>query len=331
VPAILLHQNMRNFAGESSRRRERVYAYLGQPPPRARRPRSWRGVMPAAGTFGFPGIAAGLGGAGGGQGAVAIAGFTELTNPRGARTTVERLARALMGVAPARVELFNCGVTIVSRRRAGRRRILVQAPEYLALAIAPGVELLALGRVPLQGAIAAATSECEREPFACPWRLQQPPLASAEYRFVCYAVVRLSRGAEPIAVGFVHNTYTLASRQVTSGRLPTILGRIRNNPVETPSVVYVGGDFNVAPPAPPRPNARFPLWPYYAGIGPATPLAFPCGAGAGTTAGGNTYDWWVADRPPPVGAPPVASISTLTFDGREGLMSDHVAILLTLP
>jgi len=330
VPAILLHQNMRKFAGEWSRRPERVRAYLGQPPPQARRPRSWRGVIPAPRSFGFPGIAAGLGGAGGGPRTVAIAGFTELTNEPGARAAVERLARALMGVAPSRVELFNCGITMVSRRRAGRRPILVQAPEYLALAIAPGVELLALGRVPLQGDLAAATTECEGQPFACPWRLRQPPLASAEYRFVCYAVVELSRGAEPIAVGFVHNTFTLASRQVTSGRLPTILGRIRNNPVETPSVVYVGGDFNVAPPAPPRPNARFPLWPYSDEIGPATPLPFPGGAGAGTTAGGNTYDWWVADRPP-VGAPPVASISTLTFDGREGLMSDHVAILLTLP
>jgi hypothetical protein len=322
VPFVLFHQNMRQYASDrGAGRSDRTRAYLGERPVRARRPRNYRGVPLAQGTYGFPAVFAAL--PAGDE--IAVAGFTELTSQAGTVGAVERFAGQLMRGGVGHVAVFNCGSTVGGDRGG--------ISEYLGLAIARAVQLLELGRISMQGYLLPPAVECEPEPFACPWRNEIPPLASGDYRFVCYAVVQLPQQAAPIAVGFLHNTLKLGSRYVMMQRLPLIAQWIRASTVATLSVVYLGGDFNAEPPRPPRPTARFPLYPYVATLEPNTPMRFPGGAAEGTTWGGNTYDWWVADIPGQGGLP-VASISALTRDGREsreGLMSDHVAIMLTLP
>lgn len=315
MAAVLFHQNMQQFAGDGGRP-ERTAAYLGQLP--AQRPDTWPRII-APGSFGFPGVAAAIrADPRDGPRSVTVAGFTELTNAYGSSTAVERIAVALMPSGIYGVAVFNCGMTVGGERGP--------INEYVAIAIARRTDVLALGRVTMAGREFERALECEGPPFACPWRWSIPRLASADYRFVCFAVICRPGGRDAVAVGFFHNTYKLESRLIASQRLPTMVEAIRTNPVAPAAEVYVGGDFNVEPH---DPNDRHPLYPYDAEIGPGTPLPFG-GAPYGTSWGGNLYDYWLSDRPPSLGLP-ASSVSALTRDGMKQLMSDHAGIVLRIP
>lgn len=316
MPAVLFHQNMRTFAGEASRIHARQLAYCGSPPRRNELPATWPRVCPAYNAIGFPAIATAIAPLGPPAMTVCAIGLTELTNVVGARDAALTLSHALWQGGNGPVYMFNCGVTALGKR------------EYTAIALAAGVTVLALGRVVIGGDDREDRAEVETPPFAPERWTPIPGGGSADYRFIVYAVIRLGPVAPPIAVGFIHNTYSLDSRIVTALRMPWLVERIRNNGVARPQHIYIGGDFNVEPT---RPGTRHALTPYWVSTEHNTPLIFnPIGGrSGGTTWGGNTYDYWLSDVPWG-GALPLPAINTATWDGPRGLMSDHVAILLQI-
>jgi hypothetical protein len=308
VPALLFHQNMRTFAGDASRIEARMKAYRGKHPLRGERPLTWHNIGPAEGSFGFAGIGARLGDL---APSVCAVGLTELTNRNATARAARELTGLLMRSAPGEVLLFNCGVTALNKS------------EYSAIVLSRQVTPLAFGRVVAGGTY--EDIEIERPPFDVERWGQVSGSGSLDYRFVVYAVVRLADGTV-VGIGFIHNTYRLESRSTAAQRIGWYARRILENEVATPSHVYIGGDFNVGPHSP---RDRPPLHPYWVDTERNTPYPFDLidGRIGGTTWGGNSYDYWISDIPMG-GAYPLPAISTDTWDGPKGLMSDHVAILL---
>jgi hypothetical protein len=330
VPAFLFHQNMRTFSASPNSDRQNAYQGLVVPPPPC-----WPVPPPAAGSYGFPAINAGLPAAplvpGPGQQVhpqICIAGLTEIRSSN-ALPGAGVLTRILTG--PGRIYMFFAG------------RTASNIEEFATIGIANWIPVLALGRVVVAGG--ETTQEVTAAANVPPnWLLRDPARGSSlDYRWVVYALVRISPGGPPVAVGFIHNTYTLESRYTVAQRMPWIVSAIRENPVAPTDHVYIGGDFNVAPhPA----RDRGETYPYAAiAAGPGFFGAAGAVAGCqaampgGTTWSGRLFDYWLssvnpaAPRPPVVLGginTPVASVHTGTWDGPRGLMSDHVASLLQI-
>lgn len=302
---LVLHQNMRRFAGPYSRR-PRVAAYLGRPIPARDQPRAW-GRAPAAGSYGFGGV---RNGAVGGE-RFAVVGLTELTTAAAGAGLA--LTRPLTD-GGATTYVFNCGQTVFRYQ------------EFSTITVAAGVAVLAAGRLTFGPARVAEHQVTGRPPQ--PWMAQEPP-GPADYRAAVYVVVRLEAREAPVAVAFLHNVYRESvQRAATMVQVNAVAAAIRVNRVQPAAHVYFGGDFNV--PARDRPG-RQPLFAYDARV--AVPMTFPGARPGGTTWGGNLYDYWLSDVNPRAlgGAPrPVASVSSATLDGPRGLMSDHAASILRL-
>jgi hypothetical protein len=142
-------------------------------------------------------------------------------------------------------------------------------------------------------------------------------------------------GGNNIAVGFLHNMYTMLAQRITImaqlGNMLNRMGGAASGLPAVPNIVrrYIGGDFNVAFQAN-RPGATgFNGVPAIGGYPPP-----PCIPG-GTTWRGNDYDYWYSDQGGAVGPTiaPVASSHTATLDSgwhapAPHVMSDHTGIWL---
>jgi hypothetical protein len=328
--AILFHQNMRNFGGGAAARNA---AYNQQ----------------------FAAITGGLGAAG----PIAVAGFTEVTNDGAAATAfgpggVGGGLCAALGV----VHLANiaCGITA-----------LANGPEYVAIGVNAGYAIQRVGRifVNAEGYRNRISLFHDISPALAPtlhWRDSVYYDATNDYRGVVYVIVQVAVGVN-IAVGFLHNTYTLdeqAALVMTSlPHMMALMGegipaRLGNPPIPAIACAekYIGGDFNVGVRSP-RGTARIGFCYAYSNwlmmappipggaaayVPPPPPPAFVPG---GTLWRGNLYDYWYSSNDPNVApaAPlvvPVPSVDGGTLDSVTGVlagshnMSDHCAIGLQI-
>lgn len=292
---VLFHQNMRRFGGGSVPRNN-----------------GYNGVMAGGGAFGA--IAGGLGAAG----PVLVAGFTEVVNngaSNGALTTsCNRLGVTWRGN-------IACGITA-----------LAKGPEYIGIGVNAGNAIQTFGRM-LIGVGGGVHLIHQRGATAAAVNGRGWAGSSADYRGLVYVVIAIG-GGNNIAVGFLHNLYTLtAQRTLVMGQLANMLntmGAAANGLGPVPNIVrrYIGGDFNVAFVTP-----RLGATGFNGAPAPAYPPA-PC-AGVGTTWSGNTYDYWYSDAAGVVGptiAPAPSADATTLDSGYHAppphVMSDHTAILL---
>ena len=331
MPAYVLHQNMRTFGSQALRRNQ---AYRGEavtpslvPPPM---PPSWPAVI-AARAYGFPYIHDSIGlfpepltpnYPRPWREPICIAGFTELNNAN--PFVIAECSQILMGIDGGTVYPFSCGITALAR-----------GPEWLAIAVAGWVNVLAFGRV----AFWARDLACEVSPapVSQAW-LDGPPQYGADRRWVVYVVVQLHPAGRKIAIGFIHNTYKIPTRFDLAPRLPYVIAAIKGERTENIDQVILGGDFNLRPRGP---GTRRPFYTYSDVTKAAEYLPFSGGVLGGTTWSGNLYDYWLSDIDPATPTPlvpggiskPRASVSAATWDGpadQHGLMSDHVATLLRI-
>lgn len=332
MPLYLFHQNMQRFAGTSA---EKNGAYAGLPVS-APLPDSWPTPPPAAYAYGFANIAAHHPPAVCAPGGpavppIGVIGFTEVMNASHTPPVLALLAASLASGPCWGVTLF-CGGTALAYR------------EWISVFVARWITVEAVGRIALN------------PPYPLSSEAWPPNAAhgfqdwSADYRMLLYVVIRLPDHtrypplSDPLAIGFVHNVHTGPGpdqRAAFMAKLPDMANAMRKNAVAPRAThVYVGGDFNVKPQ--PRGLQYKRLHPYSAVTGPGTPLVFGTPAAmpilGGTTWGGQRYDHWYSDLDPGGNQPvvpggigaPVPSISTATWDGPGGLMSDHVATLLRI-
>jgi hypothetical protein len=338
MPAYVLHQNMRRFYSGLGVRSRRLLAYLGQPVPPAPEPPfmpvSWPAGL-APGSYGFAEIAATMGGPvplsatlPAPRRPICMVGFTELFVP-GTRS-IAMIAAQLTGAGlGGQVNTFRCGRTVGMDH------------EFVGIATAGWVTVHAYGRVAIW--MDELINEYVLPPFPPRWRRETPEIYSGDYRWLIYAVLQLDPLGPRIAVGFLHNTYTLDTKSVTSGRIEAMAQRIKSEAALAVQHVIVGGDFN----APPRdPLARNPLYDYAEGPvtsrfmgADLTPKNWYDGRWlAGTTWAGSLYDYWRSDIDPatkvelaPGGVQRMQpSVSSANWDGPHGLMSDHAATLLRI-
>jgi hypothetical protein len=328
VPAFLLHQNMQNFSSGLGILSRRLRAYLGLPVPPSpippAMPPSWPKKPLAPGSYGFAEIATDLGGPAPLtydvpvlQLPLCIAGFTEL---RVAGTgSLALIGRLLTGIGlGGHIYTFRCGRTVGTDH------------EFLGIMIAGWVNVLAFGRVVIN--MDELINEYVLPPFPPRWQRETPPLYSGDYRWLIYTVVQLHPRGPKIAVGFLHNTYTLATKAVTAGRIEAMAQRIKANALLPVDHVIIGGDFNVLPR---DPRDRSPLYDYSVGT---TGSRFKGAWLGGTTWYGSLYDYWRSDIAPdakvwlvPGGVQQMkAYVSPSNWDGPGGLMSDHAASLLRI-
>ncbi|MCC3158258.1 hypothetical protein LJ737_13500 [Hymenobacter sp. 15J16-1T3B] len=309
--SFLFHQNMRRYGGGSRPRRDAYNSPFG----------------------GFAIINGGLPAP---LPAIAVAGFTEITNNRSSRaalaTSCEVLGGMVAGPAPALVPIGNvaCGITA-----------LAHGPEYIYLARNTNYPLVTVGRILFQTGRGGVQLLHQRAATAAALNnLRLPPTASADFRGLVYCVVTTPAGN--IAVGFLHNLYTfLANRTIVAGQLGGMMAMMGQGigtlPAVAPAPVarYIGGDFNVAPIS--------PRGGYTAYSTSAPGGSYPAGAaGVGTTYSGSLYDYWYSDvtglAVPPGLIVPVPVASTATLDSGPGAlaaglarrMSDHTATLLQI-
>jgi hypothetical protein len=176
--------------------------------------------------------------------------------------------------------------------------------------------------------------EVLQPPFDPKWFVSNPEDFGADFRWVVYAVVQLHKPGLQIAVGFTHNTYTLDTRFSVAQRMPWVVEAIKAKRTVRVDRVIVGGDFNTLPH---ELNERHPAYSYW-DVVKNQPTVFLGGKPNGTTWAGQLFDYWISDIPltnsdpiVPGGEPvPKPSIDTSTWDGPDGLMSDHVAALLRI-
>ncbi|MBO2011918.1 hypothetical protein [Hymenobacter negativus] len=267
---------------------------------------------------GFANIVAGLGV---GMAPVAVAGFTEITNNRSSRTA---LTNSCARLGANFVGNVSCGITALAR-----------GPEYIGLGRNPAYPLVGVGRILFQIGGGVMLLHQRAATTAALNNLGLPPTSSADYRGLVYIIVTTPAGN--IAVGFLHNLYTLQANRVTVaaqiGNMLNRMGAASNGLPAVPLVArYMGGDFNVGF-ITPRGGAD--------GYSANAPF-YPAGAaGMGTTYSGSLYDYWYSDiagAAPPGLIVPVASASSITMDagpgaGLAGLaqrMSDHTATMLQI-
>jgi len=317
--SVLFHQNMRNFGGATP-------------------------VRNAAYSVAFGALTAQLGGLGV-PNDIGVAGFTEVCNNNNA-TTAFNAAAAAGGLCAALGINFYASVACGST-------MLANGPEYVAIGVAANYTVLRVGRICLSTSgqdvhlIHDSQAVAGGAAPAAGWCNTVPNGATRDYRGLVYVVVRLGAGGPVIAVGFLHNLYTLlAQRILVMGQIPNMLATIRAAEAGTVAA-YIGGDFNVTPqPAasPHRGTARIGLaYQYTAGLaaapgipGPAATRAFTAG---GTLWSGNLYDYWhssISNAAPivaPVGlVAPAPQVFPGTLDAVAGTggfqMSDHCGVFL---
>jgi hypothetical protein len=222
--------------------------------------------------------------------------------------------------------------------------------EYAAIAVPAGVPIRLVGRISFSGdgGLLAESHVPAANGFPSPpWADTMPHGASLDYRSIVYVIVDVPT---TIAVGFLHNTYTLPTRDSVMQKIPAAMRRMtQDNGVPTG---YLGGDFNVKPLN--RADTVGTVFAYSQGLatddrfrwtttatGQAASVAFKLWAAAdGTTTAGNLYDHWYSTIDPS-GAPsplmvggvstPLAGTSSAVLDRHSngpGLMSDHAATFL---
>ena len=330
MPLYLFHQNMQQFAGTDAATNE---AYAGQAVP-APRPASWPAPPPAVGAYGFRNIAAHHPSMPYQPGSpayppIGVIGFTEVRNASHAPPALAPLA-AMLAQGPCWGVTLFCGGTALAYN------------EWISVFVAQWLTVEAVGRIALDPPHHLSS---EAWPPNAAGGVQE---WSADYRMLVYVVVKFPDHtrhppwSDRLAIGFVHNMHTSTGtdkRAVFMTNLRDMTRIMRHNALAPGAAhVYVGGDFNVGPH--PQGTAHDPLHPYSAVTGPGTPPVFGTAAAmptlGGTTWGGKRYDHWYSDLDPGGNQPvvaggvgaPVQSISTATWDGPGGLMSDHVATLL---
>ncbi|GGP59069.1 hypothetical protein [Saccharothrix coeruleofusca] len=273
---------------------------------------------------------------GGLPGTVCVAGLTEITNSATAAGAVLPIFTTIFGAAPTTRSVIKS----YSSALLGK--------EYVAIAV-NGATVLAVGRIT---AGYHSTQICEETAVAVPpppllrppWQENLPETSIADYRGIVYVKVRIPvAGAvgPTIAVGFVHNTYTLNTNDVFMQTLPAAVAAMAANGVAV-SHVYLGGDFNVKPRRRSTGDRQHEIWPYSARV--AGPAFFHGTVPSGTTFRGSLYDYWFADIDPNLRTPlvdngvpapvPTAYANTMDYDGSSGVhdgwMSDHAAIALRI-
>jgi len=295
---VLFHQNMRTYGGAAGPRNT---AYFGGG---------------AGGAGALAAVAAGVGGAG----PVAVAGFTEIVNNL---ASVAGLTACCASLGIHFAGSVACGITALAR-----------GPEYIGLGVNAAWPLLTVGRV-LFGRGAGGGMQLFHQRAATAGALDAlgfPFGMSADYRGLVY-LVATHPGVGNVAVGFLHNLFTLQAQRILVagqlGNLMNAMGAAAGGLGAVAGIVarYVGGDFNVAPL---DPRGGFPAH-------SAVPAAYPHGGvPGGTTWSGNTYDYWYSSiagaAPAGLVAPvPAAYADTLDKPPRApGLMSDHAAVTLQI-
>jgi hypothetical protein len=281
MPSLLFHQNMASFGGANALRN-------------------------AAFQKSFLSIHAGLPAGH----VIDVAGFTEIANNVTAPGSLGSLAASLMGLpaghAPS-LYTVACGRADLS---AGR--------EYISIAVRPGWETYAVGRLLFQESGRRVTLLHDSSPTVPPepdWANRVPARAAPDYRGLVYVLI--TNGQVKVAVGYLHNRYLNPSiRERVRQQTERMLHVLEQHPRGAPDSCYIGGDFNLPP----------------GKVGRATHgRAFAYGLGP-TTMGGNTYDYWYCRVNPfmPVGLHPgfivpVPSLSAATVGLTQ---SDHAACLL---
>jgi hypothetical protein len=333
MPGYLFHQNMRVFGGAQP---DRNAAYSGLVP--GWWPPNWPRTL-APGSYGIAGIAAQpqcrtLPVVQGGPRVppICVMGFTELHNGLHAQQAVQPLANGLC------LGNFGWGATAFCGQTA------LAVAEYLGIFVAAWVTLRAVGRIAIDED--RLNYEIDANPGAAAWLASPPTRYSADYRMVVYVVVQIPFDAndpaqlsDPVAIGFVHNMFTLdAQRAYFLQRLPWIARIMAENGVATAAHVFIGGDFNVSP----HETGTRPRLHPYAAITGGVPMPFTADQDGprmgGTTWGGHLYDYWYTEIDPRTPTPlvpggvnsPIPAVTAATWDGPHGLMSDHVATLLQI-
>jgi hypothetical protein len=322
MPAYLLHQNMRTFYPNGDPLRMLAYTSLPVPPPL---PGNWPSPI-APNTYGLgcvhtnAGHPAPLTPGRAPRQPICIAGFTEMHNANAVNAMP--LAMTALGDAAPHVFVFNAGYTA-----------LTPAPEMVAIALAKPLKPLSFGRVVFAPG-GDPILDVAPQPPPPNWFTNPPGSFGADYRWIPYIVLQVDKGGKQIAVGFTHNTYSLQTRNIFVERMVAVIYMIKAaSPVKVDNVI-IGGDFNALPR---EAGERYPVYTYWEVVKDKLGI-FKGGQPHGTTWSGNLYDYWLSDIPldnqepiVPGGEPvPKASIDTATWDGRESLMSDHVATLLRI-
>lgn len=238
-----------------------------------------------------------------GNGPIAIAGLTEVTNDRASVAAVgEALGPAGLGLVDLAqgdgfVAVVNCGASALGMY------------EYIAIGVSDALEVAHLGRVYRSATLGRMVVDRSPDPFwqqaeFDAWTHSLPPGASLDYRCIVYATVGDGVGPN-FSVGFLHNIYRQEdNRAAQMLGLQDVFAHIPTRPF------FLGGDFNV-PPAP-RGTAHRRVYVYAAGVP--------------TTLGGNEYDYWHGSVPPqPAGPTP-----RVCADTQHPNLSDHKATLLVI-
>ncbi|MFN5972189.1 MAG: hypothetical protein ACK47N_20285 [Microcystis sp.] len=323
--AVLFHQNMRRFGGAAPVRNAHYNAAFGQ-------------------------ILAALGAAA----PVAVAGFTEVCN-NGAAATAFGPAGVGGGLCAA------LGVNHIGNIACGQTA-LAGGPEYIAIGVNVAYPVVSVGRIFLNSSgcsISLIHDISPAIPLTAVWCNQVPSGATPDYRGLVYVVIAIA--GVNVAVGFLHNLYTLeAQRILVMGQLPHMMNMM-GNAIPGIAAKYIGGDFNVQAPPPPyrRGTARIGyIYLYSNGLAgapltlagvpglavpPPAPPPPPPFTALGTTWAGNLYDYWFStiDPAPVAPAPPVPlilpapglhgiTLDTAAGAGAANQMSDHCAIILQI-
>ncbi|MEV0643634.1 hypothetical protein AB0I28_00075 [Phytomonospora sp. NPDC050363] len=302
--ATFFHQNMRIFGG-------------GAPARNA----AYNGVMAPGGAF------AAINGAIGGPpaGPIAVAGFTEITNNIAAPAALA-LSAVSLGMAGGLSGAVACG-----------RTALAHGPEYVGIAVNAGWPILTVGRLLLTVVGQTVTLTHQRAATFAALNAQGLGAATPDYRGLAYVIVTIPGGGPNVAIGFLHNLYTLVDQRIlVAGQLPFMAREMGAavgglGPIAV-AARYIGGDFNVNMITPRGTVRQGRLYGHSAGL-----AAVPPGAVAGgTTWSGSLYDYWYSDIAPAGPVPagliqpaPSAYAQTLNAGpGIAGTMSDHGGVAL---
>lgn len=267
---------------------------------------------------------------------ITVAGFTEVVN-NGAAAAAFGVGGLCAALGVNHFANIACGTTA-----------LANGPEYVAIGVLPGTQIVGYGRVFLDTAkqrvdliddfVAAAG------PPAAAWQNAVHPRATADFRGPVYVVVDPGGGAPHVGVAFLHNLFTLeANRQLVAQQVPNVLALILKH-CGGGGVAVIGGDLNVDVIT--KRGTDRTACAYASAIGlvamPAAPPPRPPAAkfvAGGTTWAGSLYDYWYSTLNPaapalPAGvAAPVATVCDSTLDSGAGVgnqMSDHCASVLAM-
>lgn len=227
---------------------------------------------------------------------VVVGGVTEVMNTNSAQKALAQLASALNLQL---VKVVHCGVSAMG------------IAEYIGVFVGPDISIDYIGRFSLKDGQqvlheAGAINDS---------RWDSPPPGSPDFRALVYVAGKLY-GKIPIAVGFIHNTYTFSEqRALVAMHFAQMADTMRKS--SQAQAVYFGGDFNVEP-AGQRRKWDTTIYPYSTGM---------------KTTDAHEYDYWYStiapnqSTLPPGLLTPAAAVDYAPLQGR---VSDHAAILLRI-